>query len=203
MPDFTCCDRPLRLLPSVLLLLCLFSPLPALADYYRYADGQGTVCFTDDYKSIPRQFRAKAQRIKEPPAHPGQLPPPPPARQPATAAVQPEATAAEQPPPPQPARAELLLQTLREFWARAWFRVVAFVALAGAVLLLLARVARHLAAPQLVRVIYLAFFLGCFVFAYKLYADYMVQSYFIVKARALEMMQQANRREPALSTEQP
>jgi hypothetical protein len=56
------------------------------------------------------------------------------------------------------------------------------------------------------RVIYLAFFLGVFVFAYKAYADHVTNSYFSIKNKILVMFEKSNRREmpdPADSPSQP
>lgn len=52
-----------------------------------------------------------------------------------------------------------------------------------------------LSSALLAKVIYLAFFLGVFAFAYKSYAEHVTSSYFSIKKKVLAMFEKANRRE--------
>ena len=62
-------------------------------------------------------------------------------------------------------------------------------------LLLVVKISSLISSPQLVRVIYLSFFLTVFVYGYKVYADHVVGSYFSVKQKVLSMFMKANERE--------
>jgi hypothetical protein len=57
--------------------------------------------------------------------------------------------------------------------------------------------------PQLARLINIAFFLGLFVFAYKLYAENLVGNYFTIKTKILGIFTRANVREAPETEEKP
>ena len=65
------------------------------------------------------------------------------------------------------------------------------------------RIAAQLSSPQLARVLYLAFFLGVFVFAYKSYAETVVGRYFTIKTKIVSMFRKANVRQAEELDKQP
>lgn len=63
----------------IVLLLVLAQPLPVLAEIYSWTDAQGTIHFTEDISSVPKQYRKKL-RVRDggavPPAITEPLPSP-------------------------------------------------------------------------------------------------------------------------------
>ncbi|MEI6215118.1 MAG: hypothetical protein WCP10_13505 [Desulfuromonadales bacterium] len=46
-------------------LLFIFEPFLATADFYRYVDKSGVTNLTNDYSTVPSQYRSRVQTIKE------------------------------------------------------------------------------------------------------------------------------------------
>ncbi len=93
-------------------------------------------------------------------------------------------------PPPEPTTA---LGRLRA--RHPWSLPLLFAGGAVILFFVIRKLSDLLPSPQLAKVIYLAFFLGVFTFAYKCYADHVVGSYFTIKSRILALYEKANTRE--------
>ena len=169
--------------------------LPAGADYYSYTDANGTPVITNRLEAVPVKYRAGMRVVKEdrPAAtRPGAVPPAP------GPGVRHEPAPVPEPPAPaRPARTEGLAQRF------PWLKPLGIAAGLMAGFVAVAGIAAHLSSPQLARVLYLAFFLGVFVFAYKSYAESLVERYFTVKARIVSMFRKANARQAEELKEQP
>ncbi len=177
---------------AVVGIVCMASV--ARADYYKYTDRSGAVCITNDPKNVPSRYRASMKVIREEtlekkdpgarkavPPEQSQVPQPESA---APGAARPEASPAE------PA------STVGRLAAHyPWSKPLLFVAGIGVLFLVVAKLASLLPSPQLARLIYLVFFLGVFVTGYKLYADYMVNSYLTIKTKVIGMFIKANDRQ--------
>ena len=164
-------------------MLC--SGVVAQADMYQYTDQSGTVCLTNDLANVPPAKRKTVKVIREEPK--------PKARQ---ATVDP---AASDPPSQQPQASAVagkpsapLVTTTNSSSPR---KLVGIATGMLAALFLVARLTRSLSSPQLAKVIYVAFFLGTFVFGYKLYADHLVNGYFAIKSKMLTLFAKAQQRE--------
>ena len=159
--------------------------MPALADYYRYTDDGGTVCMTNKLSNVPAKYRqrmkvvreatlsAKDTKSKEPEAAPPQTVP----------VIQQESVEASAPPAGAPAG------------SFPWRKLMIFVAGSVAGLYAVTKAAGSLTSPLLGRVIYLLFFFGIFLFAYKSYADSLVTNYFSIKDKVLDMFKKSNVRQ--------
>lgn len=168
----------------------------ACADFYKYTDNTGAVCLTNDRNAVPPQYRSTMKVVREETAEKKAplLPKQPAKSSPAAAAP------VEQVPAPAaspPSRIDGL--TGRFPWLRPLAIVAGFVAL----FLVVARVSTLLPSPLLARAVYLAFFLGVFVFGYKVYADSMLEGYLTVKTKLLVMFTKANEREAPATGETP
>ena len=183
----------------VLLLAVAAIPLPARADYYSYTDANGTPVITNRLEAVPRKYRAGMRVVKEdkPAAarngsrpvttSPGAMPPGP------GPAVRAEPVIApESPAPVRPSQASRVEEYAQRF---PWLKPLGIVAGLLAGFVAVARIASHLSSPQFARVLYLGFFLGVFVFAYKSYAESLVERYFTVKARIVSLFRKANARQ--------
>lgn len=182
---------------TLLFALAVVRPMQVRGDYYAYTDANGTPVITNKLETVPRQYRGRMRVVKEEkPASvrkDGGAVTNKPAAVPAASqpVVREEPAAAPEPPaPPAPAR------RMAGYVGRVpWLKPLGIGAGLLAGFLVVARLASHLSSPQLARVIYLAFFLGVFVFAYKSYAESMVQRYFAVKTRIITMFRKANVRQ--------
>lgn len=179
----------------------LLLAVPAAADYYRYRDDRGSLCFANHLDLIPAKFRARAELVVE------ATPPPSPA--PALnpyLAVQPPTDV--QPVVSTPVAAPLLVplpvaaapggnpSPWRESRVRVAAIAVGFLAVSASIALLVP----SLMPKQLARVIYLSCFLGVFTLGLKLYSGYMVDAYFTIKAQALKIFAKANERSQTIET---
>lgn len=167
---------------AICCLLQLAAPERALA-VYRYKDGAGNACFTDDWRNIPAAFRASAEppvpaasgvSVPQPPAMASAVPPAPVSQPPET----------QDPVPPASAGMP------------GWAKIAIYLGAVVAGLFLLAKVLRQIASPLLGRLILLACFLGVMTYGYKLYVDNMVDGYFAIKQKAIKLMDKALKREP-------
>lgn len=192
------------ILPSLLVLFALTAfPGESGADLYEYKDGNGTVCITDKLQSVPAKYRNGMQVIKDDshakPAPSGRMPQeaprlaPPLAPEAPKAALGPKVEAgpkAEVAAPAAPAGrfGELALRY-------RWFKPLAIVGALVVGLLIIGQVARLLPSARLGRVIYFAFFAAIFAFAYKSYADQVVNNYLMVRESVLSVFKKTNQRE--------
>lgn len=163
----------------------------AHANYYKYNDKTGAVCFTNNPDSVPQKYRAtmkvireetlerkdRASRIKTPGRDtPTQAP-----------------GVAEEQNQPAPATST---STFGQMFVR--FPLLKPVAIVCAILcafLVVRKLTDYLPSALLGRLICIAFFLGVFVFVYKSYADHLLKSYANVKTKILALFENANRRE--------
>jgi len=163
----------------------------ARADFYKYRDGSGAVCITNDPNTIPPKYRASMKVVRDEALEKKEtdtrkLAPrktPPVARENAAAGLE-QAPAAEPP------------SRFASLAARfPWFKPLVIVAAIGALFLLVVKITTLLPSPLLARLIYLAFFLGVSVFGYKMYAESMLNSYQTIRTKVLAMFTKANERQ--------
>ena len=177
-----------RLLPPTLVVLVLAGTAsPSLADFYRYRDSRGVVHMTNRLESVPAKYRATMKVTRE------DAPPPPPQ----AAAPQEEAAPRSAPAPAEavPAAPEGRFAQLSARWP--WFKPLVVLGVLFGALLLVIKLTSYLSSPQLTRVVYVAFFLGVFCFAYVSYARHLAAGFSSVKEKVLAMFVKANRREGA------
>ena len=184
----------------LIVLLCLFAlaPVPgALADYYKYTDSSGAVSITNKLDSVPAKYRSSVKVItddslaKKDAGARKQLPQSDSAPEaPAAAPQQASSESASQASAPAP---EGKFQELSDRfpWFKPLVYLFAFVALLVAVIKLTSLVP----SPILSKLIYVAFFLGVFVFVYKSYVEHMVESSRTIKDKAATMMKKSTVRE--------
>ena len=182
----------LRLMLFLFAFLLLSGNHPAHADYYKYTDRNGAVCISNRLDAVPPQYRSTMKVISE-----GALE----KRDKSTRlgtphrdAPMPETTSsAEAPKDAAPASPPTAAGPL--FSRFPWLSPLLFVGAAILLFGIVRKLSEFLPSPLLARVIYLAFFLGVFVFAYKCYADHVAESYATIKTRILALFEKANRRE--------
>ncbi|HEX9023276.1 MAG TPA: hypothetical protein VF799_05495 [Geobacteraceae bacterium] len=166
---------------------------PAHADYYKYRDSSGIVCITNKLSSVPAKYRAKMKVIREDKpqqANRENQTPPPSAGQPALTESPPSGGGAQS---ATPTRAD---SHVGRFAARfPWIKPILVVFGMVAAFFAVARLTSVLPSPQLSRLISIVFFVGLFLFTYKVYADHLVDGYFTIKAKILKMFANANVRE--------
>lgn len=164
---------------------CLSAPEQALADYYRYTDDGGTVCMTNKLSNVPAKYRQRMKVVREAPLSAKDTKPKgPEAAEPQAVQVVPqEPVDASAPPVGAPAG------------SFPWRKLMVFAAGSVAGLYAVTKAAGSLTSPLLGRVIYLLFFFGIFLFAYKSYADSLVTNYFSIKDRVLDMFTKSNVRQ--------
>ena len=175
----------------------------ACADYYKYTDGRGVVCITNSLGTVPPKYRATMKVIREETLankDKGSR-----TEDPREASVLPEA--APQAVVPNNALSGEPTSFMGRLFARfPWSRPLCAVFGALMAFFFVRKLSSHISSALLGRVIYLAFFVGVFVFAYKAYADHVTNSYFSIKNKVLVMFEKSNRREmpdPADSPSQP
>ena len=176
----------LKLLVTVICTAgCLPAPKQALADYYKYTDDGGTVCMTNKLSNVPAKYRQRMKVVREAtlsakdtkPKEPEGAPPQ------AVPVIQQEPVETLAPPAGAPAG------------SFPWRKLMIFVAGSVAGLYAVTKAAGSLTSPLLGRVIYLLFFFGIFLFAYKSYADSLVTNYFSIKDKVLDMFKKSNVRQ--------
>ena len=183
------------------LLLAILSFLQtAHADYYKYTNKRGAVCITNNLDSVPLKYRSTMKIIREETLAEKDkamrlvTPPEPPAA-PAIGGF-PQAKAEVAPSEPQ--------STLGRMSARfPWFKPVLVACGIMLLFLIVRKLADVLPSPILAKVIYLAFFLGAFVFVYKSYADHLSNNYLAIKTKIFALFEKANKRETPESGENP
>ena len=176
---------------SLILLTLALSATPVRADYYRYTDEQGSLCFVDDSNKIPAPCRGSATLVREakpappeaeaadpylsrPPSHDG------------TPFIAPSPTPAPTPPPRAPSATASN--------PRNWGWLALYLVAAGASLVLLCQLLKSLQSRQLARVILFGATVGILLFGYKLYVDQMVSNYFTVKGKVLQLLEKTMQR---------
>jgi len=170
---------------AVLLCAAIFGNEPAArADFYKYKNEKGVVCITDNRDAVPPKFRATMKVITDEhlstQAGKGSAPSPP-AVSPALRDPSPSATDQEATPDQPVSRFTRLLAHYQ------WVKPLLILAGIVAAFLAVTRLTALIPSPQLSRLILVVFFLGTFVFVYKTYAEYLVDSYFTVKNRMVGM----------------
>jgi len=178
-----------RFLAAVLLLtpLLTLTCLPARADFYSYTDSNGAVCMTNTLSAVPPQYRSGMKVVKEEAPPKQEAPPRPRKGTTPVQAPQPETAAPPDDPPAQPG------WQLPGRFAPA--TPLLYSGVIVTIFLVIRRLVQQLSSALLARMIYVGFFLGVFVYAYKSYAEHVVGNYFTVKARILKMYEKANRRD--------
>jgi hypothetical protein len=156
---------------------------------YQYTDSRGTICMTNRLENVPPTKRKGVKVIREesrPQSPIGE-----------TTRNGHQGTDADNPMPATADKAAAMAATTPAVASSSppWQKFVA--AGIGVALLLvgICRLTRTLSSPQLAKVIYVAFFLGIFVFSYKLYADHLVNGYFAIKGKFLSLFAKAQQRE--------
>ena len=172
----------------------------AFADYYKYTDGSGAVCITNNLGTVPRKYRATMKVIREEALDKkdkgAQI------KAPREASEAPEAS--PQAEMPNHALPEEPTSFNGRMFARfPWSRPLVAVLATLAAFLLVRKLSSHLSSSLLAKVIYLAFFLGVSVFAFKAYAEHVTNSYFSIKKKILVMFEKSNRRELPEPTDSP
>ena len=176
--------------------------LPACADYYKYRDNKGIICITNNLNAVPPRYRSTMKVIRE--DKPGRLDrgnqaqttpgvSPVVREQAATGHDQPAATSSQSDSP--------FTQLLARFPLIKMLIIIAGIVAAS---IIIVKLTSMIPSPQLARLINIVFFLGLFVFAYKLYADNLVGNYFTIKTKVLGIFTRANvRAAPEAETKPP
>ena len=159
--------------------------MPVLADYYRYTDDGGTVCMTNKLSNVPAKYRQRMKVVREATLSAKDTKPKEPEAAPPQAVPVVQQEPVETPAPSAGAPAGSF----------PWRKLLIFVAGSVAGLYAVNKAAGSLTSPLLGRVIYLLFFCGIFLFAYKSYADSLVTNYFSIKDKVLDMFKKSNVRQ--------
>jgi hypothetical protein len=161
----------------------------ACADYYRYKDNKGIICITNSLSAIPLKYRSTMKVIHD---NGPRLP----EKGSQTLTLQGGASGAQEPTvvghDPQtitPSQSNSRIEQLLERFPL--IKLLTIIAGIITVLLITLKLTSLIPSPQLARLINIAFFLGLFVFAYKLYSDYLVSNYFTIKGKILEIVSKA------------
>jgi hypothetical protein len=173
----------------------------ACADYYRYTDNRGVICITNNMNAIPSQYRSTMKVIRE--DKPGRL----------DKGTQPQTPQVSSPVAREPAIAGHDRQSATpsqsdsrfvQFLARfPLIKLLIIIAGIVAASIIIVKLTSLIPSPQLARLINIAFFLGLFVFAYKLYAESLVGNYVTVKTKILGIFTRANVHEAPETEETP
>jgi hypothetical protein len=168
------------------ILLAVAICTPAAADLYQYTDNRGTVCMTNDLGKVPPAKRKGVKVISEDPKP----------RSPAASKESTESIPSNQ----EQSTAALPTSTLPEPSHSSpprlpWVKMAIGGLGALILLFLVSRLTRSLSSPQFAKVIYVAFFLGTFVFGYTLYANHLVNGYFAIKGKFISLFAKAQQRE--------
>lgn len=175
----------------LLLAWLLLDRTQSAADYYKYTDKTGAVCISNTRDSVPPAYRTSMKVIRE-----------------ETLAKKDKASRIETTPrdataPPSPGAAEeqkpvappTPVSTFSQTSARPWIKPALVVCAILCTFLAIRKLSALIPSALLARLIYLAFFLGAFVFVYKSYADHLSNGYSTVRTKILAMFEKANRRE--------
>lgn len=181
--------RLFLLVPVVALLLALLPPSADCATIYRYKDASGNICFTDNLKSIPAQFRKDAVPFTAPAggvsnSSPLPVNPPSPAPSVPAAIVL----------PPAAVGAAAMAQ---DYWQKPWVQGSAFLVGVFVVFLLLLKVLEYIPSRNLGRLILLVFFLGTATYGYKLFVEEMLLRYAAAKEETTRVVDEVNKRQEA------
>ena len=180
---------PLLFLVSFLLLA---GNRPAHADYYKYTDKTGAICISNKLDAVPPRYRATMKVIREETLEKkdrSTRQQTPRSDTPPQAVSDTEKASKDEAPAVPPTAYEQLSARF------PWLTPLLFL---GAVILLffiVGKISALMPSPQLAKIIYLVFFLGVFVFAYKCYADHLLESYTTIKSKIFALFEKANRRE--------
>jgi hypothetical protein len=171
-----------------------FGQIPlACADYYRYTDNRGVICITNNLNAIPPKYRSTMKTIREDKpgrqdkggltqSHPGGAPV---IREPEGAGHDRHAATPSQ----SDSRLKLLMARF------PLIKLLLLIAGIVATAIIIVKFTSLIPSPQLARLINIVFFLGLFVFAYKMYADNLVGNYFIIKTKVMGLFSRAMVRE--------
>jgi hypothetical protein len=162
----------------------------ACADYYRYTDNKGIICITNNLKAIPSKYRSTMKVIGE--DKPGRL-----ERGGQTQTPQEGPSAVREPAAAghdrQAATTSLSDSRFVQFMERfPLIKLLIIIAGIVASSIIIIKLTSLIPSPQLARLINITFFLGLFVFAYKIYAESLVGNYFTVKTKVLGIFTRAN-----------
>lgn len=183
---------------TLVLLVCIGTFCgDARADYYKYTDGSGAVCITNKIDAVPPKYRATMKVIREETVAGKEKG--------AAKEIPRENSAAPEASPQSREQAgapEEPASRLGEVFSRfPWARPLLVVCIIVTAFLIVNKLSSLISSPLLARVVYLAFFLAIFVFAFKSYAEHVSNSYFSIKTKVLAMFEKANRREAPASAE--
>jgi hypothetical protein len=185
----------------VLLCVCIFGLFKeSCADYYKYKDDKGSICITNVLESVPRRYRATMEVIpdgaprKKVQTEQEQAKPAQP-----VADEQPTQISGRE--SPVPSRLSERFARLAERWP--WLKPSAIICGMIAGFIIVIKLAGILPSPQMARLLYIAFFLGVFVFIYKSYVDYLVGGYLEIKHKFVTMFKNANERERLQGLDKP
>jgi hypothetical protein len=172
----------------------IFGQTPlACADYYRYTDNKGIICITNNLDAIPPKYRSTMKVIRE--DKPGRLERgsqtlTPPSN---TSEALEQAAASHDSQAVTPSQSD---SRFMQFMARfPLIKLLIIIAGIITVSFIILKLTSLIPSPQLARLINIVFFLGLFVFTYKLYSDYLVGNYFTVKTKILEIFNKDKVRE--------
>lgn len=174
---------------AAIFLSIVLSVASAHADFYKYTDSSGAVCITDKKDSIPARYRAKAVVIKEEALE---------KRDAGKTGARPERQDAIV---PSPSAQEYAVAPDRDagedglLGRYPWAKPLLVIGGLTMAFVLVLKVSAAMPSPLLGRLILLSFFLAVFVLGFKLYGDYMSESYFSIKGRMTGMIEKSSRRE--------
>lgn len=165
----------------------------ACADYYKYKDNKGVICITNKRNAIPPEYRSTMKVIREDTTvrqdggSQTQTPQEgvPLVREPAAAGQARQAATTSQSDSP-------IAQLMARFPLIKLLIIIAGIVAASVIIMKLTSL---IPSSQLARLINIVFFLGLFVFAYKLYADSLVGNYFTIKTKILGIFSRDSVRE--------
>jgi hypothetical protein len=170
-------------------------PLPAaFADYYTYTDQNGVACMTNSLSAVPAKFRATMKVVRDDKPGKQELSAPRQAVQPTRSPASTPAVEEKEQPLLVADETKAVPQTKPLAARFPWLKPLAVVCGLCGIFVLITKLVTVLPSPLLARAIYMAFFLGIFVCAYKLYADHIVGSYFAVKTKVIRLFAAANAR---------
>lgn len=187
------CSSLLRWVFAVVIAVLLGSGLlgvrTAFADYFRYTDSSGTVCLTNDLKSIPERYRKKAVLVSRDA---------PKAEQAKPAVSQPPADQATEEAVSQPRAPEGFRERAAALFTKE--RMMTALKIVGAIMLVVAAytgigmLAAYLGCRQIGTVVRIVFTLGVLVYGFVMYADRMSAAFSRVKGEVTSIQQKSEKR---------